>query len=159
VSRKWIVALFVVSLLCGLQWARTFEGQAATVATPDERARQLVAYVTITSNYAEWKTWPGSEKLSLGTTPHGLVVTIYLNDTAYRSLSEAKGMAAGSMIVVADYGGPTAFELMYKLPGYNPEGGDWYWLSSEDGSTVSVFGRVDSCLGCHKAAKDRDYLR
>jgi hypothetical protein len=91
--------------------------------------------------------------------PHGLVVTIYLNDTAYRSLNEAKGMAAGSMIVVADYGGPTAFELMYKLPGYDPKGGDWYWLSSEDGWTPSVFGRVDSCLDCHKAAKDKDYLQ
>lgn len=69
----------------------------------DGPARQLVEHVTITSPYAEWRTWSGIEKPSVGTTSHGLMVTIYMSDTAYGHLSALTRKPAAREFYVGEF--------------------------------------------------------
>ncbi len=55
-------------------------------------------------------------------------------------------------------GATRGLTLMYKAePGYDPEGGDWFWARI-DGDTVSDSGRVGWCSGCHAAAHNSDFV-
>jgi len=46
---------------------------------------------------------------------------------------------------------------MYKVKGYNPKGGDWYWAQVTAGGKVTQEGKVDECIKCHEAQKTNDY--
>jgi hypothetical protein len=52
------------------------------------------------------------------------------------------------------------YTVMQKMPqGYDPDNGDWEY-SVIDGKTrrVQARGRIDSCIECHKAYPDSDYV-
>lgn len=51
-----------------------------------------------------------------------------------------------------------AISVMYKVKGYNPEGGDWYWAQYDADFNVLSEGKVKGCLDCHSTAKDNDYI-
>jgi hypothetical protein len=47
---------------------------------------------------------------------------------------------------------------MVKRPaGYDPKHGDWEYFYLEEGSKIEN-GRISSCVQCHEAAKDKDYV-
>jgi LPXTG-motif cell wall-anchored protein len=43
---------------------------------------------------------------------------------------------------------------MYKVEGYNPEGGDWFWAKYQPDGSVDAAGKVASCAGCHLGIAD-----
>ena len=47
---------------------------------------------------------------------------------------------------------------MYKVEGYNPEGGDWFWLKYTPDGRIEKEGKVAGCIGCHAAAQGNDWL-
>ena len=47
---------------------------------------------------------------------------------------------------------------MYKIKGYNPSAGDWFWAKYNPDGTVAAQGRVKACIDCHSAKKDNDYI-
>jgi hypothetical protein len=47
---------------------------------------------------------------------------------------------------------------MYKVPGYNPDDGDWFWvLYGLDGS-VKKEGKPAGCVGCHGSRAKNDFI-
>jgi hypothetical protein len=51
-----------------------------------------------------------------------------------------------------------AVTVMYKVKGYNPNDGDWFWVKYDRNFKVLSEGKVPDCLGCHRTVKNNDYL-
>ncbi|GAB4331876.1 MAG: hypothetical protein Kow0099_03400 [Candidatus Abyssubacteria bacterium] len=138
------------------------EAMEAMVPELEASAAALKEYLQ-QANYQEtWKMWPGKSALYEGTEPHGVLLTTYVNDTAYEAIEGKQGMLPpGSLIVKENYGPDEnlmALTIMYKVGGYNPDAGDWFWLKYLPDGTVEAEGKAEACIGCHAAKKDNDYI-
>jgi hypothetical protein len=127
------------------------------------KAEDFIEYITVANPYTEWQTWPGTGKFYKGRVPlgHGVLITTYANHTALRSIAEKRGMANGSIIVVENYNADktlAGLTTMYKVEGYNPEAGDWYWVEAAPSGKVMRSGKTPSCINCHRAQAGNDYL-
>ena len=56
-------------------------------------------------NYREdWEMWPGKEAFYKGKEPHGVLLTTYVNDTAYEAIENKEGkMPSGAIIIKENY--------------------------------------------------------
>ncbi len=112
-------------------------------------------------NYKDWAQWPGKGEMFKGTEPHGALLTTYVNDIARKSIKKMKGMANNSIIVKENYAPNKkliAITVMYKVKGYNPEKGDWFWVKYDSKFDILAEGKVKDCLNCHSTVKDNDYI-
>jgi hypothetical protein len=114
-------------------------------------------------NYARnWNIWPGKNALYPGKEPHGALLTAYVNKVAYDAIKEKRGMFSdGSIIVKENYTADkklAALTVMYKVKGYNPQAGDWFWAKYLPDGKIAAEGRVDACIQCHSMAKANDYI-
>ena len=79
----------------------------------------------------------------------------------FESIAEKRGMADGSIIVVGNYNADktlAGLTTMYKVEGYNPEAGDWYWVEATPSGKVMRSGKVQPCIDCHRAQAGNDYI-
>lgn len=109
----------------------------------------------------EFKLWPGKGEQYKGTEPHGSLLTTYVNDRAMKSIKDKSGMLNNSIVVKENYAPNKelmAITVMYKVKGFNPEGGDWFWAKYDANFKTLASGKVDGCLGCHGTVKDNDYI-
>ena len=153
--------------------AETAEGEAtaqeseatAEAAAPGADAAELWAALA-DADYQGWDLWPGKGRMYAGTQPHGMLLTAYLNPAASDALaSGAPTMPDGAIIVKENYMPDStlaAITTMYKVEGFNPEAGDWYWVKylpdgSVDGGGM-MQGKVPGCIGCHGGQADNDYI-
>ena len=131
------------------------------ITLPGPNAAALYKYITQLDPYTRWQLWPGKGKLYKGTEPHGSLLTTYVNDTAYRSAKGKTAMTDGAIIVKENYTSDkklVALTVMYKIKGYNPSSGDWFWAKYTPEGKVDASGRVKVCIDCHAAKKDNDYI-
>jgi hypothetical protein len=109
-----------------------------------------------------WKMWPGTTATYQGPEPHGAFLTTYVNDTALKSINAKKGkFADGSIIAQENYSKDKKLKfiaVMYKVKGYNPQGGDWFWAQYKPDGRIESEGKVDECIKCHVAQKGNDYV-
>ena len=111
--------------------------------------------------YKKWALWPGKGKKFKGTEPHGSLLTNYVNDIALKSIKKKKGMANNSIIVKENYAPNkklVAVTAMYKVKGYDPDGGDWFWVKYDAKFEVLAEGKVKGCMACHSTVKDNDFI-
>jgi hypothetical protein len=110
-----------------------------------------------------WKMWPGKTSLYAGKEPHGALLTTYVNIPAFMAIEGKRGMLPnGSMIVMQNYSADrklTDVTVMYKSAAYNPEAGDWFWAKYSPDGKVQAEGKAETCINCHSAKKDNDYIR
>ena len=136
--------------------------QAETqLVLPGPDAGKLNEYITRNDPYKAWGMWPGKGKLYKGTEPHGALLTTFINNTASHSINNKKGLADGSIIVKENYTADKRFialSVMYKIDGYNPGGGEWFWAKYSPDGKVEASGKVKLCIDCHSKQKDNDYL-
>jgi len=129
---------------------------------PVKEVKQLHQYITKKNPYTGWELWPGTKKMYPGKQPHGAFSTTYVNDIAMKSLNAGdKKFPQGSIIVKENYTAAkelTAITAMYKVDGYNLLTGDWYWLKFKPVGGVEAEGAVESCIGCHSAMVDKDWV-
>lgn len=113
-------------------------------------------------NYKSWALWPGKQKLYKGQEPHGALLTTYVNGLAHDGLTNGSArMAPGAIIVKENYGPGNrlmAITVMQKVPGYDPQHQDWFWVKYQPEGKVETAGRVDMCYQCHQGAFDHDGL-
>ncbi len=140
---------------------------------PEATGAALAEYIFNTNPYTEWGSWPeqNMDDFSgplVGNEPHGATVQIFVNERGLRALDRAMpmGYPYGTIIVKANHmgtpddpGDPAALTVMYKVEGFNPDGGDWFYLSvAGDNSAINTEGLPDGCVSCHAGAADQDYV-
>ena len=131
-------------------------------ALPGADAAKLYDYITKISPYTSWQLWPGKGKMYQGTQPHGEFLTTYVNDAAMAGIKAKKGVMPDTAIIAKEnYGADrklSALTIIYKIKGYNPAAGDWFWAKYDIGGKVLISGRAEACIRCHTMKKDNDYI-
>jgi hypothetical protein len=106
--------------------------------------------------------WPGKTALYKGTEPHGVLLTTYVNGAALKAIEGKKGSLPVGAIVAKENYMPdkklAAITVMYKVKGYNPQAGDWFWVKYLPDGKIEAEGKVDMCIGCHGSKKENDYV-
>jgi hypothetical protein len=165
--KKNRIALFcAVVVLLGfsvIAFAVHEEKPSETMATlPGPDAVKLYDYITKDNPYGKWELWPGKGRMYKGREPHGAFLTTYVNSRAYFSAKDKTGKMADSSIIVKENYTPgkklAALTVIYKIKGYNPEAGDWFWAKYEPYGKVLVSGKVEACIGCHRGNKANDFI-
>jgi len=140
-----------------------YEKQAYGVNTtmPIPAGGDLRHHIIGQEPYKNWKTWPGKGEMFKGSEPHGSFLTVYINEQALKSLEMQNGMANNSIIVKENFSPDKkliAITVMYKVKGYNPEAGDWFWAKYGTDWEIMAEGKVKGCLGCHTSAEKNDFI-
>lgn len=133
--------------------------------TPAEFQQSFWRFITRTSPYSDWPTWPqGEEQPREGEDPHGPWVKTYANATA---AGDPKTLRYGSILINEEYDEDqetlSAVSVMYCVKGTDPAHYDWYWIkylpdgtvakAPADGGGKPLAGKVQSCIACHQKAK------
>ncbi len=155
--------IFLMLILNVLAYA-VHEEKPSETATPlpASDATKVYEYITRDNPYSNWELWPGKGRLYKGTEPHGAFLTTYVNNHAFFSAKDRKGkMAPDSIIVKENYTTEkklAALTVMYKIRGYNPSAGDWFWAKYDPYGKVLASGKVDACINCHGGNKANDFI-
>lgn len=144
------IAVCCLTLFASLQTMAEMPG-------PDPKA--LWEYMTKTSPYTQWKFWDDHQGMLPGDEPHGSFHKVYVNDIAYASTSPP--MKNGSVVVKENYNDKKelmALTVMYKVEGYNPDAGDWFWVRYTPEGKAKPQGKVKGCISCHGGNQDSDFI-
>jgi hypothetical protein len=141
---------------------------------PGTTGAELLEYILNEDPYTAWSSWPADRwsdfgDYLVGAEPHSATVRIFVNDVALEAIgAEEFGgvLPYGSIIVkenltgtVDEPGDVAALTVMYKLGGFNPEGGDWFWLKTPgDGSAIDAEGAIEGCISCHVQEGNADFM-
>lgn len=110
--------------------------------------------------YEEWEQlpdWVGIVPSCDGT--HGDFVQIWLNRIALADVDAgASTFSEGALWIKEGYqqadGVSKGLAVMRKVPGFNEDGGDWFWgRYDEDGAEIES-GLISGCVGCHASGTD-----
>jgi hypothetical protein len=159
---KIFITMVIITALSATVFAIHETQPAETQLTlPGASATDLYTYIMKLDPYRQWELWPGKGKLYKGTEPHGSFLTTYVNGRAYSAAQKKTAMSDGAIIVKENYTADktlSALTVLYKIKGYNPEKGDWFWARYELDGKATASGKVDACIACHESRKDNDYI-
>jgi hypothetical protein len=122
---------------------------------PPPQAKAFWTYISQTNPYTKWQTWPGYPGLYPGKSPHGKYLKLYANEAAIQAAKEGKDMPDGAILVKENYTADkrlVAITPMYRVKGYNPAAGDWFWGEYRPNGKVMAAGKIQSCIKCHRTA-------
>lgn len=151
---KYTAAVATAGLLIALI---TSPVNAENKIGPD--AKGLWKFISQTSPYTEWDFWPDHQGLQEGEAPHAPQHKIFVNEIGLSAPQPP--MKDGSIVVKENIGNDNklkALTVMYKIAGYNPKGGDWFWAKFSSRGTVSDSGKIRGCINCHDSVEDNDYI-
>lgn len=156
-----IAALFLAVIVSFASAIHEVIPSETQIPMPGADAGKLNEYIIRYKPYTMWNLWPGKGRLYKGTEPHGSLLTTFVNDSAYYSIANKKPFSDGAIIAKENYDADKKFvalTVMYKIRGYNPDGGDWFWAKYAQDGKVLASGKVKGCLNCHSAKKDNDFI-
>jgi len=152
-------ATLLVAFLLSLPVIGQGEKQEAKWAMPAADGAALWAHMTNESPYLGWGIWPGQIVPVRGKSPHGEWIRVLANPIALKALREGKDVLPdGAIIMKENYNGEkqlVALTPMYKVTGFNPEGGDWFWVKYTPDGTVLGEGKMKGCIDCHTKVKTK----
>lgn len=157
----------ILILVCGLAAVPFYlagqSGAATEETLPDPEAEALWTYITSTNPYTDWPPFPGHEGIYPGESPHGAYLKLYVNKPALLAISAMEDeMPEGAILVKENYAEDkktlVAVTPMYKVAGYNPEGGDWFWAKYDAEGETAAAGKVDGCINCHRTVEGDDWV-
>ncbi len=131
------------------------------IPMPGADAVKLNEYIVRYNPYKAWNLWPGTERLYKGREPHGSLLTTFVNNSAFFAIKNKQQLTDGAIIAKENYSADKKFvalTVMYKVKGYNPAAGDWFWVKYLPDGKVEASGKVKGCIDCHSANKANDYL-
>jgi hypothetical protein len=136
--------------------------EAGPVTRPDTTPARLWGYLASTGYAETWPRFPGTGELYEGSEPHGALLTTYVSRRALGALEAGEAPLPDSTILVKENYAPdstlVAVTVMFKVPGYNADHGDWYWLKRKPDGAIEAEGRVQSCIRCHGSHAAGDYI-
>jgi len=126
---------------------------------PSADPAAIWTYISKTSPYHQWQNWPDHQGIQQGRSPHGILHHVFVNQAG---LSSAKPpVSSGTMIVKDNFNKRQelkAITVMYKVKGYNPVAGDWFWVKFSPTGKVAKAGKPRGCIGCHAARERNDFI-
>ncbi len=128
---------------------------------PPPEGKAFLNYITEVSPYQGWGVWPGHEGLEEGKSPHGKFIKLLANPVALKAAREGKELPHGAIIMKENFNENkelVALTPMYRVKGYNPEGGDWYWAKMGPDGTIMAEGKIKGCIDCHAKVKKKDWI-
>lgn len=128
---------------------------------PPAEGKAFWTYIHNTNPYTKWAMWPGMEGMYEGKSPHGKYVRIFVNKPALEAAKAGKPMPPGAIIVKENFKDKKTLDAitpMYKVKGYNPAGGDWYWTKIAANGKILAEGKLKGCINCHEAVKSNDWV-
>ena len=132
---------------------------AGQKALPKADPAALWTYITQTSPYKSWKPWPDHKGLQKGRAPHGPFHKVFVNDIALSSPNPP--VKYGSIVVKENFNKKKQLKIitvMYKVKGYNPKDGDWFWAKYTLKGVAKPFGKPKGCVGCHGTRANNDFI-
>jgi len=164
-AMKWMMVGVAVALAFGgaflLQPVTT--AQELMTVDPDD------LFTEYSDDEDSFVLFPGTTDMQVGNSPHGALVTILINDVAVNSINAGNDIFDyGSHIIKKNCtsdGELAVYTNMVKIEGFDPTRGDWYWVQYDADGTVSttvdgttLAGAVDTCIDCHSAVSDTDWV-
>jgi len=150
--KKLIHAMTILLISIGIS-------SLAFAEMPGPDAAALWKYITETSPYTSWGFWPDHEGLQEGDAPHAPLHKVFVNEIGLKSTHAPVNYDA---IVVKENIGRDkklkALTVMYKVKGYNPDAGDWFWVKYGTNGKVSKSGKPSGCIDCHSGAEESDFI-
>ena len=147
-----IIGVFVVT-------ACFLSGSVAFADMPGADPEELWHYITKVSPYKEWSFWPDHQGMQPGRAPHGPLHKVYVNDRALKS--PRPPVQYGAIEVKENYSEEKelkAITVMYKVNGYNPNDGDWFWVKYTPEGEAGPFGKPSGCILCHGTRVGNDFI-
>ena len=155
----FLMMIAVTGMVLGTTWGMAL---AAGDSLPKADGKAVYDYITKTSPYEQWPLWPGKDKFYKGQHPHGALLTTYVTESAKATINSKSGQFADGSIIVKENYMPDktlgAVTVMYRVKGYDPEAGDWFWAKYKADGSIEKEGKVAGCIGCHTAAIQNDWV-
>ena len=149
-KRRHIAIIFVISMAVS---------SFAFGEMPGPDAKSLWKYITETSPYTSWGFWPDHKGLQEGDAPHAPLHKVFVNEVGLKSAHAPVNI--NTILVKENIGNDQklkALTVMYKIKGYNPDAGDWFWVKYGNNGKVAKSGKPSGCIDCHSGAADSDYI-
>jgi hypothetical protein len=156
-----LTVLAVLTITGGAYAIHKIYPSESTPPLPGPSAEKLNEYVVYYNPYRSWDLWPGKGRLYEGGEPHGLLLTTFVNETAFYSIWKKEPFKDGAIIAKENYTKDRKFvalTVMYKIKGYNSKAGDWFWAKYASDGSVQAAGKVEPCIECHSQRKDNDFV-
>jgi hypothetical protein len=153
--------LFLGLSLClsGPGWT---QGKTKAASMPEASGAALWEYLQKEDYQKNWKMWPGTKAFYPGKSPHGALLTTYVNHIALRAIQEKKGkLPDGSIVAKENYSADKkylALTVMYKVKGFNPPADDWYWAKYAPDGKIEGEGKIEGCINCHGKKRSNDFI-
>ncbi|MFO7983468.1 MAG: cytochrome P460 family protein [Desulfuromonadales bacterium] len=158
--RKRMMALTIAA--CAISVGLSGIALAGGDSLPQPEGEAVYEYITETNPYQEWALYPGTDKLYEGQHPHGALLTTYVSKKAEKAITSRSGQFPDDSIIVKENYMPDetlgAVTVMYRVDGYNPDAGDWFWAKYKADGDIEKEGKVAGCIGCHTAAIENDWV-
>ena len=126
---------------------------------PKADSAALWDYISKEAPYVQWSYWPDHQGMQDGRAPHGPKHKVFVNDLALNSVTPP--LQYGAIEVKENYSQAEelkAITVMYKVKGYNPDNGDWFWVKySPEGKALKA-GKPMGCIGCHGTREANDFI-
>ncbi len=151
---KWLclVMSVIVAFVIGYGCAEKEQSQTAT-------GTDLWKVISQEKPYTEWGFFQGAEGVMEGKAPHGKFIRAFVNRVGLEA--QGPNYPYGTIIGKENFMPDTTLAkltVMYKVKGFNPDGGDWFWAVYSPDGTVEMEGKIDNCLACHRLRKANDYV-
>ncbi len=181
-KRRWVVTFVLAAAL-----SIAALGQMDRI-NPEEMANRIWEMIhnqdyAFTWHY-ETEPPPGFYE---GSEPHGLILRTFMNNIAYDAVENKLGRFPAHSVIVKEnhvtghpspgdeneasgpdqdnaqsledfQGNLEAITLMVKMPGFNPEAGDWFWAKYQADGSIDAAGTPEGCIACHSQVADNDYV-
>ncbi len=131
---------------------------SSTGTAPDQKiADELWAQI---QGFDAWGHFEGKEGIRRGDGSHGKFIQTQINDIA---AADQDVLPPGSILVKSNYrrtgqAEPDSFVVMQRRTGYDPRHYDWFYATYSPSGKIMQAGVTDSCVNCHRAAGDGDYV-
>jgi hypothetical protein len=171
-SHVCIILMLLAALGCAAGRADRQAGVADGARRPPPEAAALWRHVQEIDPYQSWSSLqpPGMELYPAmrrgvvpARNPHGAYLRLLGNAIALQAAEQAAGrpMWPGAILVKENFARDkttlNSVSIMYKVEGYHPEAGDWFWgMYAPDGRVLAA-GKVQSCIECHRSQYRHDW--
>ena len=126
---------------------------------PGADAGAVWNYISKTSPYKNWGSWPDYQGLRRARSPHGPYNKVYVNNAGLSSKKAPANYGAMEVKVAQTKDGQVKdITVQYKVKGYNPGAGDWFWAKYSPQGKVAAAGKVGGCIRCHRAMAGNDFI-